>query len=101
MTESEKRLIPITIKMTDNIWDIYSQEEGFTHFNCKTTPEKMRNFLYKIKAKDGDGVEHCRSSRNNTYMGMLRDIDLKGEVTLNVWRSKYPKTKEEFEALFN
>ena len=97
----EKRLIPVTIKMQDNVWDISSTEEGYMHFNCKTTTEKMRNLLYKIKAKDGDGINHCSSSKNDTYMGMLKDIDNKGQVTINVWKSKYPKSKEEFESLFN
>lgn len=99
MTEG-KRLIPVVIKMKDNIWNIYSTEEGYSRFNCKTTAEKMRTFLLRLKAKDGDGIENCRSSKNNTYMDMLREIDLKGEITLNVWKSKYPKSKEEFEALF-
>ena len=43
----------------------------------------MRNLLYKIKAKDGDGISHCSSSKNDTYMGMLKDIDNKGQVTIN------------------
>lgn len=95
-----KRLIPVTVRMQDNVWDFFSTEEGFQHFNCKTTPEKMRTAFYRLHIMDGDGEEHCRSSKNNTYMGMLRDIDMKGEVTFSVWRSRYPKNKEEFEALF-
>ena len=90
----EKRLIPVTVKMQDNIWDFYSTEEGYGHYNYKTTPEKMRTALYRLQAKNGDGITHCHSSKNDTYMGMLRDIDLKGEVTLFVWKSKYPKSKE-------
>lgn len=97
---AEKRLIPVVVKMQDNVWDIYSTEEGYGHFNCKTTPEKMRTALYRLKAKDGDGITHCHSSKNNTYIGMLRDIDMKGQINLSVWKSKYPKTKEDFEALF-
>lgn len=95
----EKRLIPMVVKMQDNIWDIYSTEEGYEHFNCKTTPEKMRTALYRMKAMDGDGEECCCSSKNNTYMGMLKKLDNNEEITLHVWKSHYPKSKEDFEAL--
>ena len=94
-----KRLIPISIASCgkgSNKWIIGIDEDE--PFEVECTPAKLRTAVLRAKGKDGNGKEHCRSSKNGTYRSMFSDED--EEVhTINVWKSKCPKSAEEFKSL--
>ncbi len=94
--EKAKRLIPLKISMEDNDWTL-SFESG-EKFIKKTTPETMRKALLRMKSKDGG--DSTRSHKTTTYKNMMNDVHKGKEVTINVWKSKVPKDKNEFEKLF-
>jgi hypothetical protein len=85
-----KRLIPLRI---DNIGENkYHVKCNDTEYNIEGDEKSVRKAIYRIKGKDGDGKAKKRSSKNGTYVSMIgKDI--------NVWKSKCPKSAEEFKSL--
>lgn len=94
---AEKRLIPMTIKNCgNNKWLI--GVDGESSYSVEGDVDCVRKALYRVKAKDGDGNKHCKSSKNGTYKSMFSSED-KETHTINVWKSKVPHSAEEFKSL--
>lgn len=97
MADENKRLIPMTIAHTDdNNWRI--TVEGKDSYFVKGDIEDIKKVCRRIKAKDGENNNKCRSAKVGTYLSMVSDSDNK-EHKINVWRSKVPYTAEEFKNL--
>ena len=97
MAYENKRLIPITIAHTDdNNWRI--TVDGEDSYFIKGDIEDIKKVCRRIKAKDGENNNKCRSAKVGTYLSMVSDSDNK-EHKINVWRSKVPHTAEEFKKL--
>lgn len=98
--KKSKRLLPITMTYSDdNTWTISSSEEGYGRYAIKTTPERMRKALLRMKFKNQDN--HANSKRTVKYMDIIDDLMTKGNSTCYCWKSFYPKTREDFERLTN
>lgn len=92
-----KRLIPLKISMVNNNWNIIPEEEGYKKYSFSAESEKVRKMLLRMKAKDGlDGV---RSHRKGRYRDIIDKLTNEGNVTINVWKSKYPKNQEDLNRL--
>lgn len=92
-----KRLIPLKISMVNNNWNIIPEEEGYEKYSFSAESEKVRKMLLRMKAKDGlDGV---RSHRKGRYRDIIDKLTNEGNVTINVWKSKYPKNQEDLNRL--
>ena len=92
-----KRLIPLKISMVNNNWNIIPEEEGYEKYSFSAESEKVRKLLLRMKAKDGlDGV---RSHRKGRYRDIIDKLTNEGNVTINVWKSKYPKNQEDLNRL--
>lgn len=92
-----KRLIPLKISMVNNNWNIIPEEEGYEKYSFSAESEKVRKLLLRMKAKDGlDGV---RSHRKGRYRDIIDKLTNEGNVTINVWKSKYPKNREDLNRL--
>lgn len=90
--EDNKRLIPFSVKNIDkNKWSVTIDENEPFEVECDES--QMRKIALRMKAKNGDGQTHKRSSKNGTYLSMLD-----GE-THYCWKSKCPKSAEEFKSL--
>ena len=97
MVDENKRLIPMTIAHTDdNNWRI--TVEGEDSYFVKGDIEDIKKVCRRIKAKDGENNNKCRSAKVGTYLSMVSDSDNK-EHKINVWRSKVPYTAEDFKNL--
>lgn len=97
MADENKRLIPMTIAHTDNNnWRI--TVEGKDSYFVKGDIEDIKKVCRRIKAKDGENNNKCRSAKVGTYLSMVSDSDNK-EHKINVWRSKVPYTAEDFKKL--
>ena len=97
MADENKRLIPMTIAHTDdNNWRI--TVEGEDSYFVKGDIEDIKKVCRRIKAKDGENNNKCRSAKVGTYLSMVSDSDNK-EHKINVWRSKVPYTAEDFKKL--
>lgn len=97
MADENKRLIPMTIAHTDNNnWRI--TVEGKDSYFVKGDIEDIKKVCRRIKAKDGENNNKCRSAKVGTYLSMVSDSDNK-EHKINVWRSKVPYTAEDFKNL--
>lgn len=97
MTDDNKRLIPMTITHTDDDnWRI--SVEGENSYFVKCSIEDIKKVCRRIKAKDGENNNKCRSAKVGTYLSMVSDSDNK-EHKINVWRSKVPHTAEDFKKL--
>lgn len=95
--EHTYRLLPITIKKADGKYTFTC--EGYDSYTTDKDIASVRKALLRMKSKDGNGKDKKRSSKNGTYLSMLGD-DTVNEVSINVWKSKYPKTLDEFNKLF-
>ena len=97
MADENKRLIPMTIAHTDdNNWRI--TVDGEDSYFVKGDIEDIKKVCRRIKAKNGNEYNKCRSAKVGTYLSMISDSDNK-EHKINVWRSKVPHTAEEFKKL--
>lgn len=97
MADENKRLILMTIAHTDNNnWRI--TVEGKDSYFVKGDIEDIKKVCRRIKAKDGENNNKCRSAKVGTYLSMVSDSDNK-EHKINVWRSKVPYTAEDFKKL--
>ena len=97
---AKKRLLPITMTYSDdNTWTLSSSEEGYGSYAIKTTPERMRKALLRMKFKNQD--THANSKRTVKYMDIVDDLMNKGNSTCYCWKSFYPKSREDFERLTN
>ena len=97
---AKKRLLPITMTYSDdNTWTLSSSEEGYGSYAIKTTPDRMRKALLRMKFKNQDN--HANSKRTVKYMDIVDDLMNKGNSTCYCWKSYYPKTREDFERLTN
>ena len=97
MADENKRLIPMTIAHTDNNnWRI--TVEGKDSYFVKGDIEDIKKVCRRIKAKDGENNNKCRSAKVGTYLSMVSDSDNK-EHKINVRRSKVPYTAEDFKKL--
>lgn len=95
--EDNRRLIPMTIKHLDgDSWMI--SIEGGESYSIKGDFDSIRKVCRRIKAKDGESNDKCRSAKVGTYASMISDNDNE-EHKINVWKSKVPHTAEEFKKL--
>ena len=97
MAEDNKRLIPMTIKHLDGDKWLISIEGGES-YNVKGDIEAIKKVCRRIKAKDGENNNKCRSAKVGTYISMISDSDNE-EHKINVWKSKVPHSAEEFKKL--
>lgn len=97
MADENKRLIPMTITHTDgDNWRI--TVEGEDSYFVKGDIEAIKKVCRRIKAKDGENNNKCRSAKVGTYLSMI-SADDNNEHKINVWKSKIPHTAEEFRKL--
>jgi hypothetical protein len=97
MANENKRLIPMTITHTDdNNWRI--TVEGENSYYVKGDIEDIKKVCRRIKAKDGENNNKCRSAKVGTYLSMVSNSDNK-EHKINVWKSRVPHTAEDFKKL--
>ena len=97
MADENKRLIPMTIAHTDdNNWRI--TVEGEDSYFVKGDIEDIKKVCRRIKAKDGENNNKCRSAKVGTYLSMVSNSDNE-EHKINVWKSRVPHTAEEFKNL--
>ena len=97
MADENKRLIPMTIAHTDNNnWRI--TVEGKDSYFVKGDIEDIKKVCRRIKAKDGENNNKCRSAKVGTYLSMVSNSDNE-EHKINVWKSRVPHTAEEFKNL--
>lgn len=94
MADENKRLIPMTIAHTDdNNWRI--TVEGENSYFVKGDIEDIKKVCRRIKAKDGENNNKCRSAKVGTYLSMVSNSDNE-EHKINVWKSRVPHTAEDF-----
>lgn len=97
MTDENKRLIPMTIAHTDDDnWRI--TVEGEDSYFVKGDIEDIKKVCRRIKAKDGENNNKCRSAKVGTYLSMVSNSDNE-EHKINVWKSRVPYTAEDFKKL--
>lgn len=97
MADENKRLIPMTIAHTDdNNWRI--TVEGEDSYFVKGDIEDIKKVCRRIKAKDGENNNKCRSAKVGTYLSMVSNSDNE-EHKINVWKSRVPHTAEDFKNL--
>lgn len=97
MADENKRLIPMTIAHTDdNNWRI--TVEGENSYFVKGDIEDIKKVCRRIKAKDGENNNKCRSAKVGTYLSMVSNSDNE-EHKINVWKSRVPYTAEDFKKL--
>lgn len=97
---AKKRLLPITMTYSDdNTWTLSSSEEGYGSYAIKTTPDRMRKALLRMKFKNQD--DSANSKRTVRYADIIDDLMSKGNSTCYCWKSFYPKSREDFERLTN
>ena len=97
MADENKRLIPMTIAHTDdNNWRI--TVEGEDSYFVKGDIEDIKKVCRRIKAKDGENNNKCRSAKVGTYLSMVSNSDNE-EHKINVWKSRVPHTAEDFKKL--
>lgn len=97
MADENKRLIPMTIAHTDdNNWRI--TVEGENSYFVKGDIEDIKKVCRRIKAKDGENNNKCRSAKVGTYLSMVSNSDNE-EHKINVWKSRVPHTAEDFKKL--
>lgn len=97
MADENKRLIPITIAHTDdNNWRI--TVDGENSYFVKGDIEDIKKVCRRIKAKDGENNNKCRSAKVGTYLSMVSNSDNE-EHKINVWKSRVPYTAEDFKKL--
>ena len=97
MAEDNKRLIPMTIKHLDGDKWLISIEGGES-YNVKGDFDSIKKACRRIKAKDGENKDKCRSAKVGTYASMISSEDNE-EHKINVWKSKVPHSAEEFKKL--
>ncbi len=92
-----KKLIPISVSYSedDNLW-IFKPEHS-TEMIFRTTPEKMKRLLRRMKAKDS--ITYPNSRKGTTYQAMMDDVTNKGTSTIYAWKSRCPISKDVLEAL--
>lgn len=97
MADENKRLIPITIAHTDdNNWRI--TVDGEDSYFVKGDIEDIKKVCRRIKAKDGENNNKCRSAKVGTYLSMISNSNNE-EHKINVWKSRVPYTAEDFKKL--
>lgn len=97
MADENKRLIPMTIAHTDdNNWRI--TVDGENSYFVKGDIEDIKKVCRRIKAKDGENNNKCRSAKVGTYLSMVSNSDNE-EHKINVWKSRVPYTAEDFKKL--
>ena len=97
MADENKRLIPITIAHTDdNNWRI--TVDGENSYFVKGDIEDIKKVCRRIKAKDGENNNKCRSAKVGTYLSMISNSNNE-EHKINVWKSRVPYTAEDFKKL--
>ena len=97
MADENKRLIPMTITHTDgNNWRI--TVEGKDSYFVKGDIEDIKKVCRRIKAKDGENNNKCRSAKVGTYLSMISNSNNE-EHKINVWKSRVPYTAEDFKKL--
>lgn len=95
--ENNKRLIPMTIRhLQDDMWCI-TIENGES-YNVQGDFDAIRKVCRRLKAKNGDSHNACRSAKVGTYASMISDKD-NNEHHINVWKSKVPHTADDFRKL--
>ena len=97
MAEDNKRLIPMTIKHLDGDKWLISIEGGES-YSVKGDFDSIKKACRRIKAKDGENKDKCRSAKVGTYASMISSEDNE-EHKINVWKSKVPHSAEEFKKL--
>ena len=97
MADENKRLIPMTIAHTDdNNWRI--TVDGENSYFVKGDIEDIKKVCRRIKAKDGENNNKCRSAKVGTYLSMISNSNNE-EHKINVWKSRVPYTAEDFKKL--
>ena len=92
MADENKRLIPMTITHTDgNNWRI--TVEGKDSYFVKGDIEDIKKVCRRIKAKDGENNNKCRSAKVGTYLSMISNSNNE-EHKINVWKSRVPYTAD-------
>ena len=97
MEDENRRLIPMTIKHLDGDNWIVSIDGGES-YSIKGEFDSIKKVCRRIKAKDGENNNKCRSAKVGTYSSMISETDNE-EHHINVWKSKVPYTAEEFRKL--
>jgi len=95
--EYKKRLVPIKVIYSedDNLWTFHPENSDEMIF--RTTPEKMKRLLRRMKAKDS--MTYPASHKGTTYQAMMDDVSTKGTSTIYAWKSHCPISKNVLEAL--
>lgn len=97
MADDNRRLIPMSIKHLDgDNWLI--SVDGGESYKVKGDLDSIKKVCRRIKAKDGENNNKCRSAKVGTYMSMISDQDNE-EHKINVWKSKVPHSADEFKKL--
>lgn len=97
MAEDNRRLIPMTIKHLDGDKWMISIENGES-YSVKGDFDSIKKVIRRIKGKDGENKDKCRSAKVGTYASMI-SADDNTEHKINVWKSKVPHNAEEFKKL--
>lgn len=95
--DDNKRLIPMTIKHLDGDKWLISIKDGES-YSVKGDFDSIKKVCRRIKAKDGENNNKCRSAKVGTYASMISENDNE-EHCINVWKSKVPHSVEEFKKL--
>ena len=95
--EYNKRLIPISVSYDneENLWTFHPENSNEMIF--RTTPDKMKRLLRRMKAKDSITFPH--SKKGTTYQAMMDDVSSKGTSTIYAWKSRCPISSAVLEAL--
>lgn len=92
--EDTRRLIPMSIKHLDGDKWLISIDGGES-YSVEGDIDSIKKVCRRIKAKDGENKDKCRSAKVGTYLSMISDNDNE-EHKINVWKSKIPHSAEEF-----
>lgn len=95
--EDNRRLIPMSIRhLEDDLWEV--SIDSAESYKVQGDFDSIRKACRRIKAKDGESHNKCRSSKCGTYASMISDTDT-NEHHINVWKSKVPHTSADFKKL--
>ena len=90
-------IIPMQIKKVgENLYSI--DIEGMESYQVEGSLDEIKRALRRIKAKNGNEHNKCRSSKVGTYASMVGEGD-ENLHKINVWKSKIPHSADAFKTL--
>lgn len=93
--QHRKNLIPLRISYidSDSVWNFKPDEEGFSSYSFKASPDMVRKLFRKLKIKDS--MKGANSHKEVRYNDMIDGIIKKSNNTVYIWRSRYPQSVED------